>query len=52
MVRAYDALRRVPHRPSVDVLVFSRREMDAWSDVVGHVINEALVEGRVVYDAA
>ncbi len=52
MVRAYEALGRLPNRPPVDVLVFSQKEMDAWSDVAGHVINEALLDGRVVYDGA
>jgi uncharacterized protein len=52
MVRAYGALEKVKGRPPVDVLVFSRKDLDEWGDVVGHVINGALDEGRVVYDAA
>ena len=50
--RAYAALRSVKHRPPVDVLVFSAKDVEEWGDVVGHVINDALMEGRVVYDAA
>lgn len=52
MVRAYDALRGLKGRPPVDILVFSRADIDRWGDVVGHIINEALLEGRVLYDAA
>jgi len=52
MVRAYEALGKVKGRPPVDVLVFSRDDVDQWGDVVGHVINDALVEGRIIYDAA
>ncbi len=52
MVRAYDALRGLKGRPPVDILVFSRADVDRWGDVVGHIINEALLEGRVLYDAA
>ncbi len=52
MVRAYDALRGLEDRPPVDILVYSRADVDEWGDVVGHIINEALIEGRVLYDAA
>lgn len=52
MVRAYDALRGLEGRPPVDILVYSRADVDQWGDVVGHIINEALIEGRVLYDAA
>lgn len=52
MVRAYNALRGLKGRPSVDLLVFSRADVDRWGDVVGHIINEALTGGRVLYDAA
>ena len=52
MVRAYDALRGLKGRPSIDILVFSRADVDEWGDVVGHIINEALSQGRVLYDAA
>lgn len=36
----------------VDVVLYSEDEVDDWRHVVGHVINEALVDGIVVYDAA
>ncbi len=52
MKRAYRALSSVRGRPPVDVLVFSGDDVEQWRDVVGHVINEALLEGRIVYDAA
>ncbi|MEX2458039.1 MAG: nucleotidyltransferase domain-containing protein [Actinomycetota bacterium] len=39
-------------RVPVDVLVYSSKEVEEWGDVVNHVINEALLDGRVVYDAA
>jgi len=52
MVRAYDALRGLKGRPSIDLLVFSRADVDRWGEVVGHIINEALTGGRVLYDAA
>ena len=52
MVRAYKALRGLRGRPPVDVVVCSQKDLDDWGDVIGHVINEALVDGRVVYDAA
>ena len=32
-----------------DVLVFSQHELEEWGDVVGHVLNTALTEGRVAY---
>lgn len=35
-----------------DVLVYSEAEVEQWGGVVNHVINEALLHGRVVYDAA
>jgi predicted nucleotidyltransferase len=36
----------------VDVLVYSQAEVDEWGTVTNHVINEALLDGRVIYDAA
>ena len=53
----FDEMRRasrllVPLRVPVDVLVYSIDEVEAWGGVVNHIINEALLEGRVVYDAA
>lgn len=39
-------------RVPIDVLVYSAKEVEQWGDVVNHVINEALLDGRVVYDAA
>ena len=50
MVRAYEAIRDL--RLPADILVFSQEEVDEWGDVVGHVINDALHEGRILYDAA
>lgn len=50
--RAHEALRGMKGRPSVDLVICSRDDVDQWGNVVGHVINEALVDGRVVYDAA
>jgi type I restriction enzyme R subunit len=35
-----------------DVLVYSSSEVEQWGDVPNHVINEALLDGRVVYEAA
>ncbi|MGH2805881.1 MAG: nucleotidyltransferase domain-containing protein, partial [Actinomycetota bacterium] len=34
-----------------DVLVFSQAELEEWGEVVGHVLNTALTEGRVAYAA-
>ncbi|MDQ3991859.1 MAG: nucleotidyltransferase domain-containing protein [Actinomycetota bacterium] len=50
MRRAARLLR--PLRVAKDILVFSEDEVERWGDVVNHVINEALLDGRVVYDAA
>lgn len=36
----------------IDVLVYSEAEVTEWGSVTNHVINEALLEGRVLYDAA
>lgn len=52
ITRAYRAIDRVKNRPPVDVLVFSHSDVEQWRDVIGHIINEALTDGRVVYDAA
>ena len=52
ILRAYDALRGLRGRPPVDILVYSQANVDKWGEVVGHIINEALIEGRVLYDAA
>jgi predicted nucleotidyltransferase len=41
-----------PLKIDADVLVYSQVEVEQWGDVVNHVINEALLDGRVVYDAA
>lgn len=41
-----------PLRTPVDVLVYSQEEVEQWAGVVNHIINEAMSEGRVVYDAA
>lgn len=50
--RARRALRTVAEHPEVDVLVFTSKDVEEWGNVVGHIINEALTDGRVVYDAA
>jgi predicted nucleotidyltransferase len=52
MRRAYRVLGEIKGRPPVDVLVFTRADVDHWRDVVGHVVHEALAGGRIVYDAA
>jgi predicted nucleotidyltransferase len=39
-------------RIDADVLVYSQSEVEQWGEVVNHVINEALLDGQVVYDAA
>jgi predicted nucleotidyltransferase len=41
-----------PLRIDADVLVYAQLEFEQWGEVVNHVINEALLDGRVVYDAA
>lgn len=41
-----------PLKIATDVLVYSEAEVEQWGHVTNHVINEALLEGRVVYDAA
>lgn len=41
-----------PLKIDADVLVYSQAEVEQWGEVVNHVINEALLYGRVVYDAA
>jgi type I restriction enzyme R subunit len=53
----FKAMRRAsellaPLRVPTDVLVYSTAEVEEWGDVVNHIINEALIDGRVVYDAA
>ncbi len=37
---------------SADLVLVSQQDVNDWGHVVGHVINEALVDGRTVYDAA
>lgn len=49
-VQGYKAL--APLHVPVDLLVVSEKDVDEWGHVIGHVINEALIDGRVVYDAA
>lgn len=41
-----------PLKVPADVLVYSIAEVEEWGDVVNHIINEALLDGRVVYEAA
>ena len=50
MNRANDLLSRL--KVPVDVLVYTTAEVEEWGDVVNHIVNEALLDGRVVYDAA
>lgn len=52
MRRAYRAMGAIEGTPPIDVLVFSHADVDHWRDVVGHVVNEAVTVGRVVYDVA
>lgn len=41
-----------PLNVPIDILVYSEDEVREWGSVTNHVINEALLEGRVLYDAA
>ncbi|MDQ3783693.1 MAG: nucleotidyltransferase domain-containing protein [Actinomycetota bacterium] len=50
MARAYHALLGL--EAPIDVLVYSHKEVEDYGDGIGHVINDALIDGRVVYDAA
>lgn len=52
VTRAYRAIAAIKERQPVDVLVFSRQDMEEWRGVIGHVINDALTEGRIIYDSA
>ena len=49
LARLNRTLARLPI--DVDVALYSQHEVDDWGGVIGHVINEALVDGKVVYDA-
>jgi len=40
------------HRMSVDILLYSRDEVEDWRTAPGHVIARALSEGKILYDAA
>ena len=40
------------YRMPVDILVYSRDEVEDWRTAPGHVITRALSEGKVLYDAA
>lgn len=33
-----------------DILVYSQEEADAWKDSTGHLLSQALREGRVLYE--
>lgn len=35
-----------------DILVYSQDEFETWQDAVGHVIAEAVREGRLLYERA
>src|SRR5713226_8293137 len=37
-----------PLKVPIDVLVYSQAELEEWGSVTNHVINEALLDGRVV----
>ncbi len=50
MVRLRNVLR--PLRIPADVLVATEDQIVDWGDVAGTVLHEALLQGRVVYDAA
>lgn len=50
MARAAKLLVRLP--VPADVLVYTETEVEEWGGVVNHIINEALLDGRVVYEAA
>ena len=50
MRRASRLLARLP--VPTDVLVFTLAEVEEWGGVVNHIINEVMLDGRVVYDAA
>jgi type I restriction enzyme, R subunit len=41
-----------PLRVPIDVLIYSEQEVEEWGHVVNHVINEALLDGRTLYEAA
>jgi predicted nucleotidyltransferase len=45
--KIYDAIRRVDI--PIDVLLYSRSEVEAWRGVEGHVINDCLTQGRSLY---
>jgi len=50
IVKLYEALRdlRVP----ADILVYSEQEIEEWGHLAGSTMYEALVESKVLYDAA
>jgi predicted nucleotidyltransferase len=50
MRRAREVL--APLKVPFDVLVYSVDEVAEWGDVVNHILNDALLDGRVLYDAA
>ena len=47
-VRLYRALAGFP--VAVDILVYSREEVDYWRDSLNYVLARALREGRVLYE--
>jgi predicted nucleotidyltransferase len=48
MRKLYDALGRF--RIPMDILVYSREEIEYWRDSLNHVAARALREGRVLYE--
>jgi predicted nucleotidyltransferase len=47
ITRVYDALRDFPL--AVDVLIYSRVELEKWRDSLNHIAAQCLREGRRVY---
>jgi len=50
--RAEEAARSVKDGRQIDIHVYTRQQVEEWTGVIGHLINDALVEGRTLYDAA
>lgn len=46
--KIWQALRRVQF--PVDILVFSRKEIEEWSTTINHIIARATREGKVIYE--
>jgi predicted nucleotidyltransferase len=48
ITRVYDALRDFPL--ALDVLMYSREELEKWRDSLNHIAAQCLREGRLVYE--